>query len=207
MPSKRTPGAVSCVVVSTNPDPKHGRWILPLVVAAIVLFTYIFVNTLPPGSVPDTTTTTTAAETTTTTAGPGTTTTTVPDALATFIADLDGYAATAATLLGDARTINQQWDDRTVGLSIIREELARISTETTALLASVQAAAPPPLVADAWDGILTSAQSLQQGAAAMVTGLESADTGEARRAALADYETAAADFSTAVTAVRTAAAG
>jgi uncharacterized phage infection (PIP) family protein YhgE len=192
--------------VSPKTDPKHGRWILPLVVAAIVLFTYIFVNSLPPGSVPDSTTTTTTEATTTTTTS-ATTTTTVPDALAGFIADLDGYAASVATLLGDATTINQQWDDRTVGLSVIRDELTRIATESTTLLASVQAAVAPPLVADAWEGVVAAAQSLQAGADGMVSGLEAPDTGEARRAALADFQAAAAGFAESVTAVRTAAAG
>lgn len=172
-----------------------------------MLFTYIFVNSLPPGSVPDSTTTTTAAETTTTTAGETTTTTTVPDALAGFIADLDGYAATVDTLLTDATTINQQWDDREVGLSVIRDELARIAAEATTLLASVQAAVPPPLVADPWDELVAAAQALQAAADGMVAGLEAPDTGEARRAALTEYQTAAAGFADAVTAVRTAAAG
>ena len=37
-------------------DPKHGRWILPLVVLALVAFTYTFVNNLPAAETRPTTT-------------------------------------------------------------------------------------------------------------------------------------------------------
>ena len=65
-------------------DPKHGRWILPVVVAALIGFTYLFVNALPPAEIPvGTTTTTVAAETTTTTEL--VTTTTEPDPAACLV--------------------------------------------------------------------------------------------------------------------------
>ena len=68
-------------------DPKHGRWILPVVVAALIGFTYLFVNALPPAEIPvGTTTTAVAAETTTTTVA-ATTTTTLPADIAALQAD------------------------------------------------------------------------------------------------------------------------
>jgi hypothetical protein len=54
-------------------DPKHGRWILPLVIAGLVGLTYSFVNALPPAEVPLGTTIPTA---TSSTLPPETTTTT-----------------------------------------------------------------------------------------------------------------------------------
>src|SRR3970040_1221947 len=40
--------------MAVNPDPKPGRWILPLVILGMVAFTYFFVRSLPEAS-PDTT--------------------------------------------------------------------------------------------------------------------------------------------------------
>src|SRR5690554_3625932 len=57
-----------------NPDPKPGRWILPLVVLAMIAFTYYFVRELPAAS--PTSTTIGAGSTTTTGAGEGSTSTT-----------------------------------------------------------------------------------------------------------------------------------
>ena len=40
--------------MAVNPDPKPGRWILPLVILGMIGFTYFFVRELPEAS-PDTT--------------------------------------------------------------------------------------------------------------------------------------------------------
>ena len=81
-------------------DPKHGRWILPLVIAGLVGLTYSFVNALPPAEVPLASTTTAVV---TTTAPPETTTTTLPPEIEAFMALVDGYEATALEI---ARRIN-----------------------------------------------------------------------------------------------------
>ena len=57
--------------MAVNPDPKPGRWILPLVILGMIAFTYFFVSELPEAS-PDTTLV--GQETTTTTLGTATTT-------------------------------------------------------------------------------------------------------------------------------------
>ena len=51
-----------------NPDPKHGRWILPLIILAMIVLTITFVNSLEPAE--------SEAGTTTTLPPPSTTTTT-----------------------------------------------------------------------------------------------------------------------------------
>ena len=73
-------------------DPKHGRWILPLVIVGLVGLTYSFVNALPPAEVPLGTTT---VPVTTSTLPPETTTTTLPPDIAAFLLLLDVYEATA----------------------------------------------------------------------------------------------------------------
>ena len=62
--------------MAVNPDPKPGRWILPLVILGMIAFTYFFVRSLPEAS-PNTTLA--AGDTTPTTVGEGgPTTTSVP---------------------------------------------------------------------------------------------------------------------------------
>ena len=60
-----------------NPDPKPGRWVLPIVVLGMVAFTWFFVQRLSPDEIPEdeppstTTSTTTTAAPSATTAAPG----------------------------------------------------------------------------------------------------------------------------------------
>ena len=76
--------------MAVNPDPKPGRWILPLVILGMIAFTYFFVRSLPEAS-PDTTLA--PGDTTPTTVGGGGPTTTsvpggtgsIPDAVAAYI--------------------------------------------------------------------------------------------------------------------------
>ena len=86
-------------------DPKHGRWILPLVVLALVLFTYTFVNNLPPAETPTTTTVAAADRTTTTEPPEETTTTTLAPEIIAFAATVDGLTAQADTLQADEESL------------------------------------------------------------------------------------------------------
>ncbi|NNF63233.1 MAG: hypothetical protein HKN07_03165 [Acidimicrobiia bacterium] len=182
-----------------NPDPKHGRWILPLVIFALVGFTYVFVNNLPPASTPaaaggGSTNTTVVSSPTTTTPGDGTTTTstTLIPQVAAFLDRVADVGTRADALALDARTINEDWDARSVGLSVIQTELARIQTDTAALVAEIQAETPPEALAGAWSGVALSAGDMETAAAGMITGLASSDDGTIRRTALLDFEEAVA---------------
>jgi len=93
-------------------DPKHGRWILPVVIAALIGFTYLFVTALPPAEIPVGTTTTVVASETTTTAPTETTTTTLPADIAAFLSLVDGYEATATTVANDIDDTNTAWENR-----------------------------------------------------------------------------------------------
>ena len=147
-----------------NPDPKPGRWILPLVVLALVATTYWFVDALPPATSPAAAGGGSGALTGTTDAGPNptvttteapdaTTTTTLLPQVAAFLDRVDDVGTRADQLGADARTINDGWDARTAGLSEIQAELDRIETETTALADEVQAETPPDVLAGAWAGV------------------------------------------------------
>lgn len=205
----RAAGATSFALVSRE-DPKPGRWLLPIVVAALIGFTAVFVQQLSPGEVEGGTTTTTTAsagDTTTTTTTAATTTTTIPAATQAFIDISDGYSSDANGLLADAKEINQQWDDREVGLSVIRATLADITASTEDLDTTVQATEVPEAAGDAWADVQASSTAMVAAAEAMQTGLEAPDTGEARREALAGYEAAVGEFRANLAAAITAARG
>jgi hypothetical protein len=190
-------------------DPKPGRWLLPIVVVALIGFTAVFVQQLSPGEVEGgtTTTTTPSAGDTTTTTTTATTTTTIPAATQAFIAAADGYSSDGNTLLADAKEINQQWDDRDVGLSVIRATLADITAQSTTLADTVKATEVPANASTAWTDVESAADDIVTAAEAMQTGLEAPDTGEARRDALTGYETAVGQFRSALAAAITAARG
>ncbi len=179
-------------------DPKPGRWILPLVVGAMLFFTYVFVNALPPAD-PDADgdiTTTTIADgttetTTTTTLLDAATTTTVSPVTSAFLEEIAGVGSTAIGLAVDARAINDQWDARTAGLSEIRAELDRINQEANAIATQIEAVTIPEGIEEEWASVLSAADALRTHAEGMVDGLASSDDGTIRRTALLDFEAAA----------------
>ena len=92
--------------MAVNPDPRPGRWLLPLVVLGMVLFTYVFVRTLPgaDADVVDLDNGTTSSTTTTVAASDpeSTTTTTQPlDAETTAYLDALGARLSSAAAGGD----------------------------------------------------------------------------------------------------------
>ena len=90
-------------------DPKHGRWILPLVVAGLIGFTYEFVNALPAADIAASTTTTSS---TTTTVLETTTSSTLPAEIRGFLNDVLRFETTAQDLLTAAQAANEAWENR-----------------------------------------------------------------------------------------------
>lgn len=187
-------------------DPKHGRWILPLVVLGLVLFTWTFVNALPAA---DTVTTTVVAgeETTTTTAPPEeTTTTTLAPEIVAFVASTDALSATATELRTRAQTINDEYPDIT-GYGATRDLLSALNQDTEALVAQVAAVEVPAAAAEKWTDVTTASSAMAIASANMLDGLVNTSGSEARLAALDDYNIAAATFTQALDSAATAAAG
>jgi len=172
-------------------DPKHGRWILPLVVVGIVAFTFVFVRALEPASSPA------AADTSTTLAPPTTsrtpTTTTLPPAIAAFVEAAESIQETAAGLAEEATTANQEWEDGgsfTAALNSLRDIAAR--TEDLAL--SVENTTVPDSAVASWAVVQIAADEMVVAGNGMVEGIQAPDTGQIRRAALEDYLRAAEDL-------------
>lgn len=197
-------------------DPKHGRWILPLVIVGLIGFTYLFVNALPPGPGGETDSTLAADDSiggsaSTTTAGDGSaatsTTISVDPAVRAFNVTLDGFVETTQQLSDDAQSINDDWDDRTVNYANTQELLGGVITSTDELVAQVEQFEPPSAANEAWVTVLGITPELQTHAAGMLDGLVNSEGSEARLTALESYKTAAADLIAAFEEARTAVGG
>ncbi len=182
-------------------DPKHGRWLLPLVVLALVLFTYTFVNSLPPAETP-TTTTAAAQERTTTTAPPEETTTTTvlaPEVVA-FVATVDSLSAEANSMRAEAQTINDEYDTETTGYGATRDALSELKATTSDFndrIGELEVDVPDAAL-EKWSDVTTAAAAMQIAADDMLDGLVNTAGAEKRLASLEDYNIAAATFTQAL---------
>lgn len=184
--------------MAVNPDPKPGRWILPLVVLGMVAFTYFFVRELPEAT-PDST----LAGVTTSTSTPGDTTTTSgtgngatdPEVQA-YLDQLDTIDAALQLLQAEMVAINDGFDadPREVEYSDAEPRMESVLTDTDALADQV-AEMNVPEGFETNHQALTSAIDIAAGAAAdALDGLRSSDPGDLRRAAVVAYTQAADNF-------------
>lgn len=185
-------------------DPKHGRWILPVVVAALIGFTYLFVNALPPAEIPVGTTTTVVAGETTTTTAAATTTTTLPADIAAFLQLVNGYASDATKINSDIDTANTARENGEVEFAETLAAFEAAAVEAQTLSDNVAATNPPDIYAAVWPDAVTAAAALPTGANAVIDGLRAPDDGTARREAVAAYAVLTDDFLTALDAVTAA---
>lgn len=190
--------------MAVNPDPRPGRWLLPLVILGMVIFTYVFVQALPSAD-GDGTDLSADASTTTTTASDGssTTTTTAPVPLDPSVQGyLDGVEAQEGQLTGfqtEMATINGQWDadERTVTYPDTEAALVDLAARVRTWAEGV-ATVVAPLGLEGVHTVLSAAAAEAANAAdAVVAGLQSSDTGEARRAALDSFDEAVRAFTAA----------
>jgi hypothetical protein len=185
-------------------DPKPGRWILPIVIAALIGFTYLFVNALPVADVAASTSTTTS--TTTTTIAPTTTSTTLPNEILAFLQELDRFEQIAISLQTELDQVNDDWEDRDrtgatlseteAGFEDVRDRAQELSDQVAA--ASVPEPFPP-----AWQpDTIVAAQALPTTAQEVIDGLLAPDDGSQRRQAVEDYAAATTAFTDQLDVVR-----
>ncbi len=187
-------------------DPKHGRWILPLVVLALVLFTYTFVNSLPAAEIVTTTTVVGGATTTTTEPPEETTTTTLAPAVVAFVATVDTLSTDVAVMRADAETINAEYPDVT-GYGATRDLLSALKDTTETYAAGIPEVVVPGGATEKWEDVKIAAIAMQSAADAMLDGLVNTSGSERRLGALEDYNVAAATLSQALDAAKKAAIG
>ena len=176
-------------------DPKHGRWILPLVVLGLVVFTYTFVNNLPAAE-PPTTTVVSGGTTTTTTEAPDdtTTTTTLAPEVEEFIATVDALSTSAAEMRATAQTINDEYDSEITGYGATRDSLSALRSTTEDFESEVGAVAVPTSAAEKWGDVTTAAAEMRRAADDMLDGLVNTSGPDKRVASLEDFNIAAATF-------------
>ena len=186
-------------------DPKPGRWILPLVVAGIIGFTYVFVNALPPAPVTETTEIP-ASGTTLAPSVSTTTTTTLPPASAAFVADLDTLETQANELLAEAQEINDNWDNEDATFSGTDSRFEDYEVRVAEFATAVAAVAPPPNVTT-WVNASGAASAMATAAVNMREGFQDPDSAAGRRSGLADLQAAGNELLSAFTSARDAVGG
>lgn len=189
--------------MAVNPDPRPGRWLLPLVILGMVLFTYVFVQALPGAEGEDVA----ADETTTTTvaddgADETTTTTTAVQLDPSLQSYLDNVADLEIQLTGfqtEMASINGQWDaeERTVTYTDTEAGLIDLAARIRTWAEGVSAIVAPLGLDGVHTVLSTAAAEAANAADAVVAGIQSSDTGEARRAALETFDTAVRAFTNA----------
>ncbi len=200
--------------MARSTDPRHGIWILPLVIVGMVGTTTVFVNSLNPGTVPDGTGAggTLVLESTTSTAitlPEETTTTTLEPVAAQYVAQMDTLDAEAVRLVEAGTTINADWDARNISFQQALEQLRELRTQTEAFATEVEVATPTnlPLLEPAHLQAVDWARAMVSAAEAMVVGLQDPNSSEGRQVALTEFQASGAEFSTAVDVVGAVARG
>lgn len=194
--------------MARNPDPKPGRWILPLVILGMVFFTWSFVQRLDPGEVPDdeavSTTTSTTVGTTEPAETESTTTTTIPAPLAEYLADIRTDQETLAGILDEIETVNNAWEDRENNGTTFSDAVAgfeAVIVNATVFRDSVSIHIPPAGFGDgistAHEAALGASEDVLTQATAVLAGLRASDTGQARTAAMLEFRAAVEEFNTA----------
>ena len=201
--------------MALNPDPKPGRWILPLVVLGMVAFTYFFVRALPEGDITAGDTTVPSSDTTAP-SEPGDSTpgssTTVPGGVVDPAAQahLDGVGGILTSLEGLQREMSAvnggfDADPRTVEYSDAVDRLEALSTQASELVTQIDELTPPESLTTNHETIRNAVVTGAGAAEEAVAGLQSTDDGSQRRNAVEAFDTAVSDLQTAVTNARTAA--
>jgi hypothetical protein len=200
--------------MAVNPDPKPGRWILPLVILGMIAFTYFFVSSLPEAS-PDTTLAA-GGSTTTTVPGQSPSSTveggnggTVGDEAGAYITELDRINGEFQVLNTELVTVNTGFDadPREIEYDDAESRMEAVSTSAQALSDAVTALSPPAGLEGNQEALAAQATLAARAASEALSGLRSTNPGELRRAAVSTFTTATTDFSTEVENARTAAGG
>ncbi|MDX1450042.1 MAG: hypothetical protein R3246_13370 [Acidimicrobiia bacterium] len=196
-----------------NPDPKYGRFLLPLVIVAMVGGTMVFVNALNPEEVPGGTSTSTTVDaggtstttTSSTTVPSSSTTTTVPPEVAAYRASAASFGSDGEQLVERAVEINEDWDNRAqtgVTFQETLQEMRELETDTQGFADGVAAVTPPPQAALelAHADIVTASNDMVEAMAAMIIGLQDPNTAAGRRQALEAMQAAGDALASAVAA-------
>ncbi len=203
-----------------NPDPKPGRWLLPLAVLAMFAFAFMFVRALPEAEVEEAQPITTAAVSTTeasdsseeetpaeeggedseegNTSEATPTPTTLPPVVVSYLASIEALGGQLTSLATEVREVNEAWDARTIGYAEAEQRLVAVMDDVISWQDNVVLLNAPSMLAAAHQDMLAASTRAAVAATTVVEGLRSSDTGEIRRQAASDFQSAASIFASAV---------
>lgn len=202
--------------MAVNPDPKPGRWILPLVVLGMVAFTYFFVRELPEASpdttligAEDTTTTTTTGDTSGTTQPGDNGTTTLDPEVQAYLDGIESINGELQVLRTEMVTVNAGFDadPREIEFSDAGAAFEDIIADTQALETQLSELTVPESLQINHDFLTNALGVAVASAQEALSGLRSSDTGELRQASAEAFTNAVDDFDTEVTNANNAANG
>lgn len=191
--------------MSRNPDPKHGRWVLPLIIGVMVVLTYTFVSSLDPSTDVDGPEDGRDDPPFPTT--PTSSTTTLPAEFSSFLVTLDVFEAQATSFEDEVDRINQAWEARSITFQDARNELVDLQA-TVALWEEevAEASDVPAQLAESHVALVIASGDLAAAVEDIVLGLEAPDDGTLRRVAVEQFRAEITEVLDAIGGIRDTAA-
>jgi hypothetical protein len=202
--------------MNVNPDPRPGRWLLPLVVLGMVMFTYVFVNQLPGDgaattttvgglagptsstSLPDGSEPSDEPDSTATTGAEGTTPPAAPE-VAAYLEAMAAFNTQLTGLQADLSAANAAWEAGGEGsYSRAQTAFTEISQQAAAWQEQVVAVSVPDSLAPTHETLVAAAEQASAQAAAALDGLVNAPGPEPRVQAVALFDEAVSAFAQAL---------
>jgi hypothetical protein len=187
-------------------DPKHGRWILPVIIVAMVVLTYTFVNGIEPAVSP--TGGPSGGEDPPFPTTPTSSTTTLPPNVAAFMVTLDIFENQLDQFSNEAERINAAWDSRSATFGETRASLETLKLELEQWENDVaQVDGVPPDLAEGHVNLVIEVSDLALKVEDIILGLEAPDDGTLRRSATAEYSVEIQEVADAILLIRDTASG
>jgi hypothetical protein len=189
--------------MAVNPDPRPGRWILPLVILGMIAFTYFFVRELPEASTD--TTLVSGGQTTTTLDGGSTITTvgggTLDPATEAYLGEIDNINTDLQVQRTEFVTVNNSFNEEPRGIEYTDAEarFEAVVTATEELAQRLRDLTPPTALESNHANLQGYLDDAVTSATEALDGLRSTDTGQRRNDGVNAYVQAATDYDTEVT--------
>lgn len=192
--------------MAVNPDPKPGRWILPLVVLGMIAFTYFFVRELPEAST-ETTLVPGAGDTTTVAGGDGSSTTTtqaqtpLDPATQAYLDEIDSINEELQLQRTELVTVNEAFDQdpREVEFAEAENRFEAVESATQELADRQSSLTAPDALTANHQNLTSSIALASSSITEALAGLRSTDEGQQRTSGVEAYVQAASDYDTEVT--------
>ncbi len=200
--------------MTTKADPKPGRWILPLIIIGMVVFTFVFVGNITENTEPTDFTISLGGsddDTSETTIDDGSTPSTTQPTGVVVDSESIAYSERITTLNTDLAALhttmvatNDDFDARTIEYGAARDAIRdEINPGIVAWAAEVKSSVAPATNVELTalnTELAGRADGIVQASVDLLAGLQSSDDGEARASALLDLQNQVDGFNAAITA-------